>query len=315
MHSKFLKKGIVLGVLASIAIIPENKVLAAEKIEVKAETKKESKADSKTESKKTVMIDMESLAERAVQIQKYIEEEMNNVYSDMTFAQVDEGSYLFIRTEPSVDSSWVGKLDGEDVATVMETVDGWTKVQSGDVTGYVKSDYILTRNEAEKKAKEIVQEKNPEKNIKDLTDEEVKKCFSYAESKEAEEARLAAEAEAAAAENRSNGQAVVDFAMQFVGNPYVWGGTSLTNGADCSGFVQSVYANFGVSMPRTSSEMRNAGVEVSYSDVMPGDVICYQGHVGIYAGNGKIVNAIDDAHGIGVSSATYANIITVRRLV
>ena len=111
-----------------------------------------------------------------------------------------------------------------------------------------------------------------------------------------------------------NGQAVVDYAIQFVGNPYVWGGTSLTNGADCSGFVQAVYANFGVVMPRTSSAMRSAGTEVSYSEAVPGDVVCYDGHVGIYVGNGQIVNAIDEAHGIGVSSATYANIITVRRL-
>ena len=111
-----------------------------------------------------------------------------------------------------------------------------------------------------------------------------------------------------------SGSSVVDFATQFVGNPYVWGGTSLTNGADCSGFVQSVYANFGVSMPRTSSAMRSAGTEVSYSEAVPGDVICYEGHVGIYIGNGQIVNAIDEAHGIGVSSATYTNIITVRRL-
>ena len=110
------------------------------------------------------------------------------------------------------------------------------------------------------------------------------------------------------------GQAVIDYACQFIGNPYVWGGTSLTNGADCSGFVQSVYANFGVSMPRTSSAMRSAGTEVSYSEAVPGDVICYEGHVGIYIGNGQIVNAIDEAHGIGASSATYTNIITVRRL-
>ena len=111
-----------------------------------------------------------------------------------------------------------------------------------------------------------------------------------------------------------NGIDLANFATQFVGNPYVWGGTSLTNGADCSGFVQAVYANFGVAMPRTSSAMRSAGTEVSYSEAVPGDVVCYDGHVGIYVGNGQIVNAIDEAHGIGVSSATYANIITVRRL-
>ena len=132
--------------------------------------------------------------------------------------------------------------------------------------------------------------------------------------KAAEEKAKETEAAATTAVDSGNGQAVVDYAMQFVGNPYVWGGTSLTNGADCSGFVQAVYANFGVAMPRTSSAMRSAGTEVSYSEAVPGDVVCYDGHVGIYVGNGQIVNAIDEAHGIGVSSATYANIITVRRL-
>ena len=134
--------------------------------------------------------------------------------------------------------------------------------------------------------------------------------FFYAESKEEEAVRLAEEAAKAAEEkaketeaaattavDSGNGQAVVDYAMQFVGNPYVWGGTSLTNGADCSGFVQAVYANFGVAMPRTSSAMRSAGTEVSYSEAVPGDVVCYDGHVGIYVGNGQIVNAIDEAHG------------------
>lgn len=84
-----------------------------------------------------------------------------------------------------------------------------------------------------------------------------------------------------------SGSSVVDFATQFVGNPYVWGGTSLTDGADCSGFVQSVYANFGVSLPRTSYEQQNAGTEVSYADAQPGDLICYGGHVAIYMGDGK----------------------------
>ena len=88
-----------------------------------------------------------------------------------------------------------------------------------------------------------------------------------------------------------SGSSVVNYATQFVGNPYVWGGTSLTNGADCSGFVQSVYANFGVSLPRTSYEQQNAGTEVSYADAQPGDLICYGGHVAIYMGNGQIVHA------------------------
>ena len=113
-----------------------------------------------------------------------------------------------------------------------------------------------------------------------------------------------------------SGSSVVDYATQFVGNPYVWGGTSLTSGADCSGFVQSVYANFGVSLPRTSYEQQNAGYEVSYADAQPGDLICYGGHVAIYMGNGQIVHASNSRDGIKISdNAAYRTITSVRRLV
>ena len=113
-----------------------------------------------------------------------------------------------------------------------------------------------------------------------------------------------------------SGSSVVNYATQFVGNPYVWGGTSLTNGADCSGFVQSVYSNFGVSLPRTSYEQQNAGTEVSYADAQPGDLICYGGHVAIYMGNGQIVHASNSRDGIKISdNAAYRTITSVRRLV
>ena len=311
MYSKFLKKGIALGVLTSAVLIPNDKVLAAEA--------------KNAEGVSTVNINKGYLANATAEIERYVETELKNVYEDMAFTQVEEGSYLFVRTEPSQDSEWVGKLYEADAAKVIGPVGEWTQIESGNVTGYVKTEYILTGESAEEKAKAIVAEKKPEVDVETLdeakAEELAAECFSYAESKEEEAARLAEEAakaeeeaKAAEAETVGNGQAVVDYAMQFVGNPYVWGGTSLTNGADCSGFVQSVYANFGVSMPRTSSAMRSAGTEVSYSEAVPGDVICYEGHVGIYIGNGQIVNAIDEAHGIGVSSATYTNIITVRRL-
>lgn len=110
------------------------------------------------------------------------------------------------------------------------------------------------------------------------------------------------------------GQAVIDFACQFIGNPYVWGGTSLTNGADCSGFVQSVYANFGIALPRTTYDMVNVGYEVSYEQALPGDLVLYDGHVGLYMGDGTIVNAMNEAQGIGICTATYAPIITIRRV-
>lgn len=113
----------------------------------------------------------------------------------------------------------------------------------------------------------------------------------------------------------SNGQAVVNYAKQFLGNPYVYGGTSLTNGADCSGFVQSVYAAFGVSLPRNSTAQRSAGYAVSLADIQPGDIVCYSGHVGIYAGNDTLIHASNERTGITLTSpVTYRKVLAVRRI-
>ena len=112
-----------------------------------------------------------------------------------------------------------------------------------------------------------------------------------------------------------SGSAVVNYACQLVGNPYVWGGTSLTNGADCSGFIMSVYAHFGVSLPHSSSAMRGVGREVSVSDMQPGDIVCYSGHVAIYMGGGQIVHASSPSTGIKISgNVHYKTILTVRRI-
>ena len=273
---------------------------------------------------------------KEIEIEKYLVPTEKGEYLDMAFADVE--TFLYIRSEPTTESEWVGKLYPDDAAKIMGPVDEWTKVQSGSVTGYVYSKYITVGKKAEEKAQKIVKKKqekrlekkkiekeNPEK---EEVLEKPEQIFEYAESKEEEEARLEKEAEEArrreeearkkaeeeAKEKAGSGQAIVDYACQFIGNPYVWGGTSLTNGADCSGFVQSVYKHFGVSLPRTSGQMRGAGTGVSYSEAIPGDVICYDGHVGIYMGDGQIVNAINRSKGIGVLSATYANIITVRRI-
>lgn len=115
-----------------------------------------------------------------------------------------------------------------------------------------------------------------------------------------------------------SGSAVASYACQFIGNPYVYGGTSLTSGCDCSGFVMSVYAHFGVSLPHSSSGLRSVGYAVSVSDMQPGDIVCYSGHVGIYVGNNTIVNASNSkpypAGGIKYTSATYKSIVAVRRI-
>ena len=249
-------------------------------------------------------------SQKEIQVEDYLAPEDKGEYLDMAFADVE--TFLYIRSEPTKQSEWVGKLYPGYAAKITGPVGEWTKIESGSVTGYVYSQYIIIGRNAQKKAEEVV-EASAAVNVQD--------AFSYAESREEEEARLAAEAakkeeEAAQAakEAAGSGQAVVDYACQFIGNPYVWGGTSLTNGADCSGFVQSVYAHFGVSLPRTSAEMRSAGRGVSYAEALPGDIVCYNGHVGIYMGNGQIVNAINSRKGIGILPATYKGILTVRRL-
>ena len=250
-------------------------------------------------------------AEQEIAVEEYLVPTEKGEYLDMAFANVQ--SFLYIRSEPTTESEWVGKLYPDYAAKILGPVGEWTKVQSGEVTGYVYSEYIIIGNSAEQKAQEMVQNSETE------NQEEV---FTYAESKEEEEARLAKEAEEAAiraqeeaAARAGTGQQIVDFACQFIGNPYVWGGTSLTNGADCSGFVQSVFAHFGVSLPRTTWDMEHVGTPVSYDQAIPGDIILYSGHVGIYMGDGQIVNAINSARGIGILPATYSSIVTVRRLI
>lgn len=251
------------------------------------------------------------LSEKEIQVENYLVPSEKGEYLDMAFANVQ--SFLYIRSEPTTDSEWVGKLYPDNAANILGPVGEWTKVQSGSVSGYVYSDYIIIGNNAEQKAREMVQ------NSESAAPEE---AFVYAESKEEEAARLQAEAEEAARKlqeeaqaKAATGQAIVDYACQFIGNPYVWGGTSLTNGADCSGFVQSVFAQFGISLPRTTWDMEQVGTPVSYEQAIAGDLILYDGHVGIYMGDGQIVNAINSARGIGILPATYTNIITIRRLI
>ena len=251
------------------------------------------------------------LSDKDITIEDYLVPTEKGEYLDMAFADVQ--SFLYIRSAPSTDSEWIGKLYPDYAARIIGPVGEWTQIESGSVTGYVYSEYITIGMDAEQKAQEIMRSSGVQ---------DAKEAFQYAESREEEEARLRKEAEEAAERAREEaaakaekGQAIVDYACQFIGNPYVWGGTSLTNGADCSGFVQSVFAHFGVSLPRTTWDMENVGTPVSYEEAIPGDIILYNGHVGIYMGNGQIVNAINSAKGIGILPATYANIITIRRII
>ena len=254
-------------------------------------------------------------SQKEIQVEDYLAPEDKGEYLDMAFANVT--SFLYVRSEPTKESEYVGKLYPGYAAKITGPVGEWTAVESGDVTGYVKTEYILTGAEAQTYAENLVTEAQQE-------GKEEAEAFTYAVSRKSEEAQMTQEVQGnvqqtetteVSAQPASNGQAIVDYACQFIGNPYVWGGTSLTDGADCSGFVQSVFAHFGISLPRTTYDQIYAGVEVSYDQAMPGDLICYDGHIGIYIGNGQIVNAQNPEQGIGISPATYTTILSVRRIV
>ena len=214
---------------------------------------------------------------------------------------------LNVREGQGTDTSVLTQIElNEQYQVTGEPVDGWYPVKVGDIDGWVSGEYVT--EETSYSYGETKEEE--EKRIAEEKAEEERKEQEAAEKE-------AAEASAASVSSTGvSGQAVIDYACQFVGNPYVWGGTSLTNGADCSGFVQSVYAHFGISLPRTTYDMVNSGYSVSYEEAQPGDLILYGdcSHVGLYMGDGNMVNALNSDKGICICSATYTNIYAVRRV-
>lgn len=217
---------------------------------------------------------------------------------------------LFVRESASTDSSVVGMVPIEDELSVTEEegLDGWVKVSIEEGEGYVSTDYVELSTEfvkAESKAEEEAR----------LAREEAERAKANAAASKSGKASGGSSSSSTAGSGSGAGSSVASFACQFVGNPYVYGGTSLTNGADCSGFVMSVYANFGVSLPHSSGALRGCGYDVGgLGNAQPGDIVCYSGHVGIYIGGGQIVHASTAATGIKISNADYRQVLSVRRI-
>lgn len=232
---------------------------------------------------------------------------------------------------------------------------GWYRVSTEEGLGYVSGDYVTVRTEfrvaeSTEEEKERLEREEAERQAAAAAAEAARKAREEEERKAAEAARKTQEEAAKAVARQqtqnaqqkndkvqgssqgqssssfgsnttakpqtvSNGQAVVNYAAQFVGNPYVYGGSSLTNGADCSGFVMSVYQAFGISLPHSSSALRSVGYGVSLDAIQPGDIVCYSGHVGIYAGNNTLLHASSPSTGIKYTSpVTYREILAIRRI-
>lgn len=222
---------------------------------------------------------------------------------------------LKVREQPGLDETVLGLVPIEDELIVTEELDGWVKVNIEEGDGYVSTDYVTLSTEFVK-AESIEEEK-----ARLAKEEAARKAAKEAATKKAAENSSSGSSSSTsggktyANPTGSNGSDVAQFALQFVGNPYVYGGTSLTNGADCSGFVMSVYNNFGVSLPHSSAADRSVGATVnSLENAQPGDLICYSGHVALYIGNGQIVHASTSKTGIIVSNANYRSILSIRRI-
>ena len=213
-----------------------------------------------------------------------------------------ESDRLLLREEAKADATVLGMVAMGDELVVLEESEDWLKVDVEEGEGWIAREYTFVYTE-----------------------------FLQAESKEEEAARLEKEAQqrenarvsaarktistVEVTDENSMGIAVAEYAVQFIGNPYVWGGTSLTNGADCSGFVMKVYEEFGVTLPHSSAADRKQGYAVDgLENAQPGDLICYSGHVALYIGDGQIVHAANSKKGIIVSPANYRKILAIRRI-
>ena len=224
---------------------------------------------------------------------------------------------LRVRCEPSLDAPVLGLIGQGEELTVLDEENGFVKVSIEEGDGWTSVDYVILRTDYV--TAESIEEERARLAKEEAAREEARRAAQAAEAKiQAQEQSKEDQAQAASAVTVGGsgmGAEVANYALQFVGNPYRRGGTSLTNGADCSGFVMSVYQHFGVSLPHSSSADRKVGYAVGgLAEAQPGDLLCYSGHVALYIGNGQIVHASTTKTGIKISDASYRKILAIRRI-
>lgn len=210
---------------------------------------------------------------------------------------------LLVRKEAKPDGEVLGMVAMYDELMVTEEMDGWVKVDIEEGFGWVAREFVKVYTEFE---------------CAETKEEEAARLERESRERHMEKTKAALETISTVEVTNENemGIAVAEYAVQFIGNPYVWGGTSLTEGADCSGFVMKVYEEFDVSLPHSSAADRKQGYAVKggLENAQPGDLICYSGHVAIYIGDGMIVHASNEKDGIKVSKAAYRKILAIRRI-
>jgi len=223
-----------------------------------------------------------------------------------------DGNDINMRKGATTESEVITTLDNASIITVLNKTGEWYKVRYDGQIGFVKDSCTsFTEPVEEEPVVESTSSSNKSSSKKSSSKKTTSKKNSSSKNNSSNKNNSSSGSTVS-----GSGQAVVNYALKFVGNPYKYGGNSLTNGIDCSGFVKQVYAHFGVSLPRTSSSLRSVGKKVgSLSKAKPGDIICYSGHVAIYMGGNKIVHASNKKDGIKISNnAAYKSIITIRRI-
>ncbi len=236
-------------------------------------------------------------------------------------AIVVASDYVNIRKGAGTDKEIIATILPDGIIKVKETGSEWTCIVSAGLEGYIKNDYLLFGNEAADYAMANLDDINATYNA--IMAKPVEKADS---NNNGGQTNSGASSQTPSTSTPASGESgvgtdIANFALQYVGYPYVYGGTSLTNGADCSGFVMTVYKNFGYSLPRTADDQSLAGVEVSRENIQPGDLIFYDygtgvvQHVAIYTGNGQMVHAANTRLGIVSGNAFYSSVISIRRIV